>query len=591
MTYSSSPILFPLQGNFLCTDGSCTPVISATNDNGIAQFDFRATTPGIYRVLLSASSLAVPPYGANDISLLLEIKVERAVRESPHCRETAVYPDRYGRGFSPYISSYNNCPIRQQDGSCPRTATEFCHRPDVQSAAILSEPPSAACTPLGAPLPGSFSVAVLSDAGEKIPGYTAELIGAEGKVIVSHNSVVGPTDATGTGSVVPVIDYADPGTVKVAYKVPLAINPLEDVSLPAQTPLIITDLVEADFLVQPPATVGLNVKPEAPITVQINIVRKCQEARLMHMWRPPPLELFVFEYVPSGGLNLSDPTALNGTGPALVGLGADAPPPIHVAGALAQPTVQVAGVSATATFPDFTVTAGIRGVYRLGLRVPGGRTLAQSLPMSLQIEPAVLKLLDDLPPVVNFELSMELRVRAESAGGTPVPSAFVYADISALDPSLSGDAGKVASTDKNVTAFLDLSTSRAFTDVNGVAHFRLFILNMTQTDAFYVVTFKSGLGTAPASSKSFRLMSGMASVELISQPVISPVYSPRWTWPLLQSKLTQITLNTEVVQVPIPKDAPEGMRTFIVGEAKELGGVPGQIVLRIKDWRGFGSSP
>lgn len=80
-------------------------------------------------------------------------------------------------------------------------------------------------------------------------------------------------------------------------------------------------------------------------------------------------------------------------------------------------------------------------------------------------------------------------------------------------------------------------------------------------------------------------------VELVSQPRIAPVYGPRWTWPLLLSKLTPITLSTQVVQVPVAKDAPEQMRTFIVGEAKELGGVQGQITLRVKDWTGRGYAP
>ena len=74
---------------------------------------------------------------------------------------------------------------------------------------------------------------MLSDAGEKIAAYTALMIGADNALVVSHNALAGPTFENGSASVVPVLDYADPGPVKVAFVVPDVTDPSHTASEPS----------------------------------------------------------------------------------------------------------------------------------------------------------------------------------------------------------------------------------------------------------------------------------------------------------------------------------------------------------------------
>jgi hypothetical protein len=524
-------------------------MVSTTDDMGVARFQFRSVRTGLYRILFAVGSRA----SANDFATLMEIEVVR-FRSSANCLD----PARFVPSLSPYIKNFDRCPYRQQDGSCPWFSDAFCERGGVRNAVILAQPAPATCIPLGARFPGMFTVAVLSDAGEPLPNFIADMLGSDNRLVMSHDSTIGPTRSGGNASAWPVLDWAEVGTHSVAFRVRGVKNEFSAFSEPS-LPFTVTDSLAASFAVQPPPIIGIGEVPSSPITVSITLVRRCTVLARTDHWRPPDLELTV-SYFKAFNASSEPVAAGNETVAFIQGTGTPATPYLELTGAVAASSIVRAGSSAVAVFSNFSVIRGLQGVYMLSVRVRGSSVLlANSTAFSVQTEASFLALLQDVPPVVNLELGIRLRVQARSAAGSAVAYAPVIASISPLDPARAADAGVRGMSVNNVSAYFESSTRSALTDTAGVAYFALFLLNATRTDAPFVITFTSGTRAAPVSTRPFRIIASAYAVDVMTQPRIWDAVQPDWVWPLLRSKQTAVGFGTFLKQAWV-QDAPAAMK-------------------------------
>ena len=500
----------------------------------------------------------------------------------PGCDEAAANIADGATGLAPNLKYFDFCPNRNPDGSCAWT-TALCppQKPllTLIGESLLGDPP-ASCIPLGTAFPNALTVLIKNDLGESVSGFAFSVHGGpNSESLAVHPSISQKSDSAGKAVANDVVlDFAVPGL----HQLQLSMK-FDGIKSPAFSIVTesfkVTDELVATFLRHPPTSVVIGHDLDPVVTVELRIRRRCTIDVLNsaggsgnHDWMPPMLSLRVSSVVghshnASSILPLTERWNFSSS---VLLEGSQATPTFD------NPYVQVA----TARFSGLKILAGLQGNYQFHVSVRGTeQVLASSLPFDLIRQARSLELLDLMPAYPNADLTHMIRVRALSAIGLPVESAFINVNIEPRNKDDSLYAGLVTNSSQNVSGRVDPVFAKAITGRDGIAMFSI-VFRYYVYPGQYVLKF-THKGSPDLFSSTFTVISPIKELEMMSNPASDPFIEKSLVWPDLKASFP-VPSGFQARKIEVQEN-PAGMKGSIQGEhVDDIGPV-----IRIKDHRGF----